>query len=147
MDSVATFRRTRATKTYYRVRCLGFPPAEDTWEPRERLMEDIPDVVKEYEATLALVFDDGSLEHNYDLLSVIAQEYPRHESMGNDSAVVTDISDDVPAKSRGVRHRDESDDDHTRVIDMDVSAVPLTATRVAGRSTMLPSGCACLARA
>ncbi|GMF15038.1 unnamed protein product [Phytophthora fragariaefolia] len=145
--ALATSRRMRATETYYRVRWLGFPPAEDTWGPRERLMEDIPDVVKEYEATLALVFDDGRLEHNHDLLSVIAQGYPRHESMGNDSAVVTDISDDVPAKSRGARHRDESDDDHTRGIGMDVSAVTLTATRVAGRSTMFPSGCACLARA
>ncbi|GMF44392.1 unnamed protein product [Phytophthora fragariaefolia] len=82
MDSVTTSRRTRATETFYRVRWLGFPPAEDTWEPHERLLEDIPDVVKEYEATLALVFDDDSLEHNHDLLSVIAQEYPRHEPPG-----------------------------------------------------------------
>ncbi|KAE8957634.1 hypothetical protein PR001_g31304, partial [Phytophthora rubi] len=49
-----TSRRARVTEMYYRVRWLGFPPAEDTWELRERLMEDIPDVVKEYEATLAL---------------------------------------------------------------------------------------------
>ncbi|GMF56223.1 unnamed protein product [Phytophthora fragariaefolia] len=135
MDSVATSRRTRATETYYRVRCLGFPSAEDTWEPRERLMKNIPDILKEYEATLALVFDDGSLEHNHDRFSVIAQEYPRHESMGNDSAVVTDISDDVPAKSRGARHCDGSDDNHTRGIDMDISAVTLTTTRVAAAST------------
>ncbi|GMF53753.1 unnamed protein product [Phytophthora fragariaefolia] len=128
-------------------RWLELPPAEDTWEPRERLMEDIPDVVKDYEATSALVFDDGSLEPNHDLLSIIAQEYPQHESMGNDAAVVTDISDNVRAKSRGARRRDENDDDHTRGIDMDVSAATLTATRVAGRSTMFPSGCTCLWRA
>ncbi|KAE8887761.1 hypothetical protein PF005_g17889 [Phytophthora fragariae] len=45
-----TSRRSRSTERYYRVRWLGFPPAEDTWESREHLMEDIPDVVKEYEA-------------------------------------------------------------------------------------------------
>ncbi|GMF48402.1 unnamed protein product [Phytophthora fragariaefolia] len=134
MDSVAKSRRTCATETYYRVRWLGLPPAEDTWEPRERLMEDIPDVVKEYEATLALVFDDGSLDHNHDRWSVIAQAYPRHEPPGNDAAVVTSISNDVPVKSRGASRRDEGDDDHTRDNDMDVSATTSTATRVADRS-------------
>ncbi|GMF38546.1 unnamed protein product [Phytophthora fragariaefolia] len=129
--ALATSRRTRATETYYRSRWLGFPPAEDTSEPHERRMEYITDVVKEYEATLALIFDDGSLEHNQYLSSVIAQAYPRHESLGNGAAIVTDISDEVPAKSRGARRRDESDDDHTRGIDMDVSAAMSTATRVA----------------
>ncbi|KAE9290632.1 hypothetical protein PR003_g25242 [Phytophthora rubi] len=47
IGSALTSRRTRAIEMYYRVRWLGFPPAEDTWEPRTRLVEDIPDIVKE----------------------------------------------------------------------------------------------------
>ncbi|GMF51188.1 unnamed protein product [Phytophthora fragariaefolia] len=113
MNPVTNTRGTRATETYYRVRGLGFPPAEDTWELHERLMEDISDVVMEYETMLALVFDDGSLEHNYGLLSVISPEYLRHKSLRNDAAVVTGISDEVPVKSGGASHRDESDDNHT----------------------------------
>ncbi|KAE9184916.1 hypothetical protein PF005_g21481 [Phytophthora fragariae] len=38
-------------------------------------MEDIPDVVKEYEATLALVFDSSGSEDDHDLVSAIAHEY------------------------------------------------------------------------
>ncbi|KAE9310529.1 hypothetical protein PF001_g10143 [Phytophthora fragariae] len=49
-DTASASRRARATETYYWVRWLGFPPAEYTWEPRKRLMEDIPGIVKEYEA-------------------------------------------------------------------------------------------------
>ncbi|GMF22395.1 unnamed protein product [Phytophthora fragariaefolia] len=133
MDATATSSRTRGTETYYPVRWLGFPPAEDTWEPCEHMMEDIADVVKEYEVALALIFNAGSLEHKHDLLSVIAQAFPRHRSLGNDAAVVTGISDEVPAKSRGARRRDKSNDDHTRGIDMDVSA----ATRPLRRSPII----------
>ncbi|GMF46729.1 unnamed protein product [Phytophthora fragariaefolia] len=111
MDSVATSRRT--TETYYRVRWLGFPHAEDTWEPRERLMEDIPDFVKEYEATLALVFDAGSLEHNHDLLSVIPQAaltgktassrfaklVEAHRAADATSAAASGVAEDVPEKT------------------------------------------------
>ncbi|KAE8953377.1 hypothetical protein PR002_g32406 [Phytophthora rubi] len=50
-------------------------------------MEDIPDVVKEYEVTLALIFDDSSSEDDHDLVSFIAHEYPRHESLSNDDAM------------------------------------------------------------
>ncbi|GMF59242.1 unnamed protein product [Phytophthora fragariaefolia] len=32
-----------------RVRWLGYPPDEDTWEPRSVLLRDVPDVVFEYE--------------------------------------------------------------------------------------------------
>ncbi|KAE9263482.1 hypothetical protein PR003_g33144, partial [Phytophthora rubi] len=143
-----TSRRARATKMYYRVRWLGFPPAEDTWELRERLMEDISDVVKEYEATLALISDDSDSEEDHDLVSAIAHEYPRYESISNYDAIGTGITDEPPANSRGANSRDLSDDDHAaRSVDMDVSTTTSSATRSAARSAMLPSACTCLERA
>ncbi|KAE8962358.1 hypothetical protein PR002_g29621 [Phytophthora rubi] len=133
---------------YYRVRWLGFPPAEDTWELRERLMEAIPDVVKEYEATLALISDDSGSEDDHDLVSAIAHEYPRYESISNYDAIGTGITDEPPANSRGASSRDLSDDDHAaRSVDMDVSTTTSSATRPAARSAMLPSACTCLERA
>ncbi|POM72417.1 Reverse transcriptase, partial [Phytophthora palmivora] len=33
----------------YQVRWLGYPPDEDTWEPRSSLLRDVPDAVLEYE--------------------------------------------------------------------------------------------------
>ncbi|KAE9343928.1 hypothetical protein PR003_g8715, partial [Phytophthora rubi] len=120
-------------------------------ESSERLMEDIPDVAKEYEATLALVFDDSSLEDDDDLVSFVAHEYP---SLSNDDAIATGINHEVLAysldvNSRGASSREHSDDDHaTRSVNMDVSTATSSATRFAARSAaMLSSTCTCIARA
>ncbi|KAE9331966.1 hypothetical protein PF008_g15164 [Phytophthora fragariae] len=45
--------RRQASEKHYRVRWLGHSPAEDTWESRSRLLEDVPDLVSDYEASLA----------------------------------------------------------------------------------------------
>ncbi|KAE9332822.1 hypothetical protein PR003_g14329 [Phytophthora rubi] len=41
----------------YRVRWLGFPSDDDTWEPRSTLLRDVPDVVREYEDEIATFAD------------------------------------------------------------------------------------------
>ncbi|GMF60329.1 unnamed protein product [Phytophthora fragariaefolia] len=35
---------------HFRIRWLGFPPNHDTWEPRNVLMRDVPEMVMAYEA-------------------------------------------------------------------------------------------------
>ncbi|KAE9162548.1 hypothetical protein PF004_g30451 [Phytophthora fragariae] len=121
-------------------------------------MEDIPDVVKEYEATLALVFDGSGSEDDHDLVSDGAHEYWRRETPGNYDAIGTGITDEPlansrdvnsrDANSRGASSRDLSDDDHAaRSVDMDVSTTTSSATRSAARSAMLPSACTCIERA
>ncbi|KAE8980151.1 hypothetical protein PR001_g24353, partial [Phytophthora rubi] len=108
----------------------------------------IPDIVKEYEATLALISDDDGSEDDHDLVSAIAHEYSRRESPGDDDAIATGISDEAPVNSRDAYSRDPSDDDHdARSVDMDVSAATSSATRSTARSAMLSSACTCIARA
>jgi len=36
-------------KWYYRVRWKGFSPRDDSWEPEDRLRQDVPDIVDQYE--------------------------------------------------------------------------------------------------
>ncbi|KAE8988662.1 hypothetical protein PR002_g21696 [Phytophthora rubi] len=126
-------------------------------------MEDIPDVVKEYESTLALISDDDGTEGDHGLVSAIAHEYSRRDSPSNDDTIATSISDEPPANSRDVNSRDansrdvnsrgatssdHSDDDHaSRGVDMDVSTATSSATRSTPRGAMLPSACTCIVRA
>ncbi|KAE9296910.1 hypothetical protein PF008_g23880 [Phytophthora fragariae] len=111
-------------------------------------MEDIQDVVKEYESTLALISDDDGSEDDHDLVSAIAHEYSRRESPSNDDTIAISISDEVPANSRGVNCRDHINDNHAaRSVDIGVSTGMSSATRPVARSAMLASACTCIARA
>ncbi|GMF28811.1 unnamed protein product [Phytophthora lilii] len=58
--------RARRSEIYYRVRWLGHSPTEDTWEPRSRLLEDVPDVVNDYEASLAAASVTTVAANDYD---------------------------------------------------------------------------------
>jgi hypothetical protein len=40
----------KRTSREYLVRWRGYPPSADSWEPRSMLLEDVPDLVREYEA-------------------------------------------------------------------------------------------------
>ena len=44
------FQDSLSNQVKYLVKWRGYPPHEATWEPRQALLEDVPDVVREYEA-------------------------------------------------------------------------------------------------
>ncbi|KAE8963198.1 hypothetical protein PR001_g29450 [Phytophthora rubi] len=50
----------------YRVRCRGFSPDDDTWEPCSTLLWDVRDVVREYEDENATVSDLAASENAND---------------------------------------------------------------------------------
>ena len=54
VESIESHRDARVPRTNslareYLVRWLGYSSASDSWEPRERLLEDVPDLVHQYE--------------------------------------------------------------------------------------------------
>jgi len=42
-------KKKQNNKIYYKVRWKGYPPNQDTWEPRKHLIKDVPVLVKAYE--------------------------------------------------------------------------------------------------
>ena len=42
-------RKKEKGRIFYLVRWKGYDESDDTWEPRTTLMEDVPDLVKDYE--------------------------------------------------------------------------------------------------
>nr|CAI72305.1 putative polyprotein [Phytophthora infestans] len=47
----ASTSRTAPAARRYRIRWLGFPADQDTWEPRTNLLRDVPDVIQEYDSS------------------------------------------------------------------------------------------------
>ncbi|NJI21336.1 chromo domain-containing protein, partial [Aeromonas veronii] len=46
--------KTNPQGARFRIRWRGFPPHRDTWEPRNVLLEDVPEMVRAYEEQYAL---------------------------------------------------------------------------------------------
>ena len=51
--SSAHVTRAVPTALHYRIRWLGIPPEQDSWEPRSSLFCEVPDVVRDYESMLS----------------------------------------------------------------------------------------------
>ena len=51
-EATSLAHETRAVPSArkYRIRWLGFPPEQGTWEPRSSLLHEVPDVVRAYES-------------------------------------------------------------------------------------------------
>ena len=53
VEALVGHRQTNRTRQYL-VHWLGFPKEFDSWEPRHVLLEDVPDLVEDYEAAHSL---------------------------------------------------------------------------------------------
>jgi hypothetical protein len=49
VEAIVAQRRNRHTRQLL-VKWLGYPDSQSSWEPRERLIEDCPDLVLEWES-------------------------------------------------------------------------------------------------
>ncbi|CAI5704892.1 unnamed protein product [Peronospora effusa] len=79
----------KRVEKHYRVRWLGYYPAEDTWEPSSTLSQDVTDVVEDYESRRKTVIPtdaDGSIP---DLASRNAREQRYRDDLPSDSDTET----------------------------------------------------------
>ena len=57
-----------------RPRWIGFPAESDLWEPRKTLLEDVPDIVKAYEAAAIEIVDAGQSAMQGDSLTEVESD-------------------------------------------------------------------------
>ena len=87
-DLIARETRAAPFARKHRVRWLGFPPEQDTWEPRSSLLRDVSDVVREYEL----------IEYSYPVLSANVKALIHHES----DMVMHDVENEKYAETGNV---------------------------------------------
>ena len=83
--SSAHVKRAVPSARKYRIRWLGFPPEQDTWEPRSSLLRKVPDVVRDYES-MACGHPDVSIVVN---VLAVSENGKATYDVENESDVVT----------------------------------------------------------